>query len=123
MEQACRDAGAASPVYSEKASAFVVTFPFEHSPVTTQVTAPVTALVTALVDAPVTAPVESLLKALGGDQSRSISELMDRMGLKHRGYFRKAYLDAALKAGLIERTIPDKPSSRLQKYRRAGRHP
>jgi ATP-dependent DNA helicase RecG len=31
--------------------------------------------------------------------------------------FRKRYLHPALSAGVLEMTIPDKPSSRLQKYR------
>ena len=30
--------------------------------------------------------------------------------------FRKLYLDPALKNGLIERTVPDKPTSRNQAY-------
>lgn len=58
-----------------------------------------------------------LMKVLG-DQSLSAAELMKRLGLSHRPTFRKNYLKPALEAGLIERTIPDKPSSRNQKYRR-----
>jgi len=45
---------------------------------------------------------------------------MRRMGLGDKGYFLKSYLEAALNAGLIERTIPDKPNSRLQRYRKTG---
>ena len=45
------------------------------------------------------------------------TELQAAMGLSDRKHFRTEYLDPALRAGLIERTIPDKPKSRLQKYR------
>ena len=34
-----------------------------------------------------------------------------------REHFRKDYLAPALTTGLAEMTIPDKPNSRLQKYR------
>ena len=44
-------------------------------------------------------------------------ELQDAMGLKNDEHFRKAYLVPAVEAGVIEMTIPDKPNSRLQKYR------
>ena len=42
---------------------------------------------------------------------------MEKLGLKGRDNFEKLYLLPALAAGLIERTIPEKPNSRLQKYR------
>tara|TARA_B110000879_G_scaffold194061_1_gene261490 strand:- start:1115 stop:1249 length:135 start_codon:yes stop_codon:yes gene_type:complete len=42
---------------------------------------------------------------------------MQKLNLSHRPTFRKNYLNPALTAQLIERTIPDKPNSRLQKYR------
>ena len=43
--------------------------------------------------------------------------LQTALGLKDDGHFRKAYLLPALEAGLIEMTNPDKPTSRLQRYR------
>lgn len=66
---------------------------------------------------PDTDPVVRLLQALG-DKECSISDLMNRLGLSHRTHFRRSYLAPALAQGLIERTIPDKPSSKHQKYRR-----
>lgn len=38
-------------------------------------------------------------------------------GLRDRTHLREHYIDAALAENLIEPTIPDKPKSRLQKYR------
>ncbi len=46
---------------------------------------------------------------------------MKKLGLAHRPTFRKNYLQPALDAGLVERTLPDKPNSRLQKYRRTAK--
>ena len=62
-------------------------------------------------------PISRLLSALG-DNTLSASELMERLGLSHRPTFRKNYLDPALEQNLIERTIPDKPNSRNQKYKK-----
>ncbi len=56
-----------------------------------------------------------LLPVLLGEMSRS--ELMRIMALKDRVNFKRIYLDPALADGLIEMTIPNKPNSRLQKYR------
>jgi len=50
-----------------------------------------------------------------GDHSRR--ELQKILGLKDDEHFRKAYLLPAINAGLVEMTLPDKPKSRLQRYR------
>lgn len=47
----------------------------------------------------------------------SASKLMQKLKLSHRANFRKHYLNPALDSGLVERTIPNKPTSRSQKYR------
>jgi Fic family protein len=60
--------------------------------------------------------VKSLLKVLK-PKPLSAVECMQRLKLSHRPTFRANYLHPALEQGLIERTIPDKPNSRLQKYR------
>lgn len=62
-------------------------------------------------------PAEKLLSALG-DDTLSATEIMARLGLSHKPTFRKNYLTPALEQNLIERTIPDKPNSRNQKYRK-----
>lgn len=62
-------------------------------------------------------PVERLLSALG-DDTLSAAQAMERLGLSHRPTFRKNYLNPALEQGLIERTVPDKPNSKNQKYRK-----
>ncbi|RKX85346.1 MAG: Fic family protein, partial [Spirochaetes bacterium] len=69
---------------------------------------------------PVNDPVRNLLIVLepGALSSGDIRELLN---LKHRQSFRENYLHPALDQLLIERTIPDKPNSRLQKYRLTDR--
>ncbi|RPJ14471.1 MAG: AAA family ATPase [Deltaproteobacteria bacterium] len=44
------------------------------------------------------------------------SEIQKFTGIKHRETFQRNYLDRLLEEGLIVRTIPDKPRSRMQKY-------
>ncbi|MDO4230679.1 MAG: putative DNA binding domain-containing protein [Lautropia sp.] len=63
----------------------------------------------------VTPQVMQLLEAMTGEHFRR--ELQTSLGLADREHFRKAYLLPALAAGLVEQTLPDKPNSRLQKYR------
>lgn len=61
--------------------------------------------------------IQKLLHVLG-DEELSAAEIMRRLGLSHRPTFRKNYLNPALEQGFINMTIPDKPNSRNQKYRR-----
>ena len=63
----------------------------------------------------VTMQVEELLKAFDKEMDRQ--EIQGKLGLSNRDYFRLSYLKPALEQGFIEMTIPDKPNSRLQKYR------
>lgn len=63
----------------------------------------------------VTPQVKELLLALKGEMSRD--QLQLALGLQDRKSFTARYLKPALSAGLIEMTIPNKPNSRLQKYR------
>lgn len=71
--------------------------------------------VTGEVTPEVTPEVARLLEAVRAEITRS--EIQAALGLKDEKHFRDAYLKPALEAGLIEMTIPDKPRSRLQKYR------
>ena len=64
-----------------------------------------------------TEQVEKLLLSMGRD-TLSAKALMDRIGLKHRPTFRKNYLLPAIELGFIEMTLPSKPNSRYQKYKR-----
>jgi predicted HTH transcriptional regulator len=45
------------------------------------------------------------------------SEIQEMAGIRHRETFQRNYLDKLLEDELLERTIPDKPNSRLQRYR------
>ena len=62
-------------------------------------------------------PVTLLLEKLGED-TLSAQQIMERLGLKSRAFFRKVYLVPALEQKLIEMEFPDKPNSSKQRYRR-----
>ena len=63
----------------------------------------------------VDSPIQRLLSVLG-DEALSAAEIMKWLGLSHRPTFRKNYLDPAMEAHRIERTIPNKPNSCKQEY-------
>ncbi len=67
----------------------------------------------------VTMQVETLLQVIIGEMSRE--ELMTALSISDREYFRGFYIKPALELGLIEMTIPTKPNSKYQKYRKVNR--
>ena len=103
--------GSPPPVFEtdDERSSFVIRLPVHASArvATDQVTGEVTG--------EVAGEVERLLSVLVGEMSRK--ELQQALGLRHEEHFRDAYLVPALKSGLIGMTLPDKPTSRLQRYR------
>ena len=70
--------------------------------------------------APEVTPEVRLVQVLVGEMTRQ--QLQQALGLKDDDHFRKAYLQPALDAGLIEMTVPDKPRSSRQKYRLPAGH-
>lgn len=65
--------------------------------------------------AQVTGQVGRLLAVISGEMTRD--EMQAALGLAGRGNFTAQYLKPALQAGVVEMTLPDKPNSRLQRYR------
>lgn len=63
-----------------------------------------------------TPQVLAALKA-AGDRELSREDLQAAAGIRDRKHFRRQYLEPLLSAGLLERTIPDKPRSSHQMYR------
>ena len=107
----CRQHGAALPVFEETQGFVHVTFnaqlvaegPAAAEPgdrIIAQVTAQVTAQVAAFCREP-----------------KSAKEIMAELGLKHWKTFQANYLTPLIDMRVLERTIPDKPKSRLQRYR------
>jgi ATP-dependent DNA helicase RecG len=102
----CREAGIAPPQFREVAGSVVVLFHVQVG-LTPQVTPQITPQVTPQVIALLTA----------ARQPCSREELQRVAGLKDRKHFQKAHLEPLIAAGWLEMTIPNKPRSRLQRYR------
>ena len=50
---------------------------------------------------------------------RSMAEIMEHIGLKHRYNVKHRYIDPLIGGGFLVMTIPEKPNSRSQKYKRS----
>lgn len=64
----------------------------------------------------ITECVKNLLGVMEYDIPYTSNTLMEKMGLKSREGFRRNYIRPALELNLIRMTIPDKPTSRNQRY-------
>ncbi|MDR1544704.1 MAG: DUF4062 domain-containing protein [Prevotellaceae bacterium] len=84
--------------------------------VDTQVSTQVSTQVNTQVSTQVDTQIEKLIMSFN-DDVLSINDLIKTLNLKERRTFARNYIQPALRLGLIEMTIPDKPNSRLQKYR------
>ncbi len=60
--------------------------------------------------------VKKLLNCMEFDIPYTANEIMGRLNLKSKETLRKNYLDPAIKLGLVEMTLPEKPNSRNQRY-------
>ena len=63
-----------------------------------------------------TEQVKRLLAAMEYDTPYTAEALMRLLGLKSRDALRNNYLNPAIEEGLIQMTVPDKPTSRNQRY-------
>ena len=82
----------------------------------TPVDTPVDTQVNTQVDTQVNTQVKKILLRLNPD-GNTTSEISILLKLKDRIGVMRNYIQPALKLGFIEMTLPDKPNSRLQKYR------
>lgn len=110
----------AQPLFEDTREGFRLTLPLsllsDMSDDGTKITGEIDEQVMGTITGEVTGEVCKLLKILEKGPLRRVV-IQSALKLKSQANFRDRYLIPALDAGLIERTIPDKSTSRLQKYR------
>ena len=67
-------------------------------------------------DSQISSYVKKLLDVMEFDVPYTTAEILKKLNLKSRETFRKNYLNPAIEMNLIHMTIPDKPTSRNQRY-------
>ena len=60
--------------------------------------------------------INKLLDVMEINTPLSANEIMNKLNIKSKETLRNVYLDSAIKQDLIRLTIPDKPTSKNQKY-------
>ena len=117
--RAMRQNGSPEPVFEsdEDRTWFLVRLPV-HARAANEVSGQDTSQDTLQDTDQVTDHVEHLVAVLTGKMSRS--QIQAVLELRDRNHFTTVYLKPALEAGLIEMTLPDKPTSGNQRYRRTA---
>ena len=117
--RAMRQNGSPEPVFEsdEDRTWFLVRLP-AHERAANEAAGQVTLQGTLQDTGQVTDHVEQLVAVLTGKMSRT--QIQAALHLKDRNHFTTVYLKPALEAGLIEMTLPGKPTSRNQRYRRTA---
>ena len=67
-------------------------------------------------DSQISSYVKKLLDVMEFDVPYSTAEILKKLNLKSRETLRKNYLNPAIEMNLIQMTVPDKPTSRNQRY-------
>lgn len=115
MIRLCREAGLREPEFAVRDGFVQILWrPTQTAGDTGQVAGQVTGQVAGQV----TEEIRRVIEVLERDMSRQ--QIQDALSLKGRANFEDRYLRPALEAAMIELTIPGKPKSRLQKYRRTA---
>ena len=60
--------------------------------------------------------INKLLDVMTSVKPMTATEIMEKLGIKSKETLRGQYLDSAIKKGLVNLTIPDKPTSKNQMY-------
>ena len=125
----CKQFGLPTPQFRQEGGQFIQTLWRPKPEETAQATTPVTAqavsesnvikakILQELADAleipnaQVTAQVVKVLNA-AVNEAKTREELQSAADIAHREHFRKFYIEPLVKAGWLERTIPDKPTNR-----------
>ena len=105
------------PKFENISDGFQVTvYPADMEEIGEQANTQVNTQVSTQVNTQVNTQVKKILLCLSAD-GNTTAEISTLLKLKDRIGVMRNYIQPALKLGLIEMTIPDKPNSRLQKYR------
>ena len=67
-------------------------------------------------DSQISSYVKKLLDVMEFDVPYSTAEILKKLNLKSRETLRKNYLNPAIEMNLVQMTVPDKPTSRNQRY-------